>query len=228
MSEGLDPKVQLEKFLYWLLDPRLFPETDERDKKRIRASLERLRRIRNRLEAYAVETPDYRLAHSIADLKEYEGMLQGQLKDFVRRSPIMTIQSPQKGSPEVAERLLAAVLVCKKLRKGTDPYKEIQRILSNPESVNRREAGWERALKRIGKLPPRRPHSKHLRSLQQNVERLERKVKVGKYRSHLDILQSLYGQFLYVHEGRIGWSDSEQSMLADLVSSAPASPIARN
>ncbi len=85
MSEDLDPGVRLEEFLYWLLDPRLFPETDEKDKKRIRTSLKRLQRIRIRLETYAAETPDYRLAHSVADLKEYEGMLTSQLKLFIRR-----------------------------------------------------------------------------------------------------------------------------------------------
>ncbi len=217
MSQDLDLNVQLEQFLYWLLDPRLFPETVEEDKKRTRSSLERLRRIRSRLEAYAAGTPDYRLAHAIADLKDHEGMLEGQLKSFIRRSPVMTTQSSQKGSPEIAERLLAAVLVCRKLKKGTDPYKEIQKILSNPGSIQRKASQWEQALRKIGRIPPIGPYSKHLRTLQKTVERLEKRIEAGKHRSHRAILESLYGQFLYVHAGRVGWSATEQRMVDDLV-----------
>ena len=130
----MDEQVQerLERFLSWPLDARWFPETDLREKARRKNELKKLRRILARMRAFSEGIPDVRLARGLAEWQAYEENLVALVKQHVRSAPHISIGGSSKGSQEIAERLMCATLILRKLRPQGSAYEETQRLLADP------------------------------------------------------------------------------------------------
>lgn len=242
MQAELDQDVHewLEHFLSWLLDARWFPKTDEDEKKRLKADLRSVRRILKRMEAFAKRIPDTRLRQGIDLWKNYESTLSALVKQPLRTAPHISIGGNKKGTPEIAERLMCAVLILPKLRPKVGVYEEIQRLLVDPSLLPRRittseeaiqallagtldrpPTGYELHCAQLGRNIAMRPYWASVKALQSSVARLEKELKKfapNKASAQRVILHRLYGEYLWSQKGQGGFSNEEEAMLNALAS----------
>jgi hypothetical protein len=235
-----DEQERLEGFLPWLLDARWFPETDHDELKRRKSELKSLRAILRRMETFSKGKPIVRLQESVAKWQDYERTLAQLVKQHVRRAPNMQTCPVDKAETEIAERLLCATLIIPKLWPGAGIYRKMQKFLAEPKSLPRLPTAAEDNTKELrtadgkparsalqayftetGKEMPLKPHSKTEKTLQSCVRRLEKKIEAGLHFSRSQLLESLYGQYLWSLYGQSGFSDAEARMLRSLVPPEP-------
>lgn len=236
-----DERECLDGFLSWLLDARWFPETDHDEIRRRKTELKALQAILRRMKAFSKGKLDVRLQEGIARWQDYETTLVQLAKQRVRRSPDMQTCREDKAETEIAERLLAATLIIPKLWPCAGIYGKMQQFLARPASLPRLPRAAEGNIeqmrtpdgkpamsalqayfKETGKEMPLKPYSKSEKTLQSCVRRLEKKIEAGLHSSHLQLLEILYGRYLWSLYGQPGYSDAEARMLRSLVPPEPA------
>lgn len=237
MQPDVDKYVreQLECFLSWLLDARWFPETDHIEKERLKGELRKVRRIVARMEAFARGLPDVRLQQGLAGWKSYEGNLATLVKQELRSAPHISTGGSGRGSPEIAQRLMCAVLIIRKLRPRESVYEEMQRLLADPdllpypiklseESLRELLAGRRRPVTgydlhclALGRNIPMRRYTRTVKALQSSVARLEKESKANKHSAQLSIIRHLYAEYMWSQKIQAGFSDAEAAMLAALI-----------
>lgn len=238
MQASADKNVQelLEHFLSWLLDARWFPETDVDEKARLKGKLRKVQRIVKRMEAFAGGIPDIRLQQGLAGWQSYENDLAALAKQQLRTAPHLSGGGSKKGSPEIAQRLMSAVLIIRKLRPKVSAYEEVQRLLADPsqlpypiraseETIQEMRAGTLRGgvtaaelfYFQKGRDMPMRRYVRTVKALQSSVARLEKEFKVDKRSAQFGILEQLYAEYLWSQKGQAGFSDDETAMLNSLV-----------
>lgn len=239
MQASVDKNVpeRLERFLSWLLDARWFPETDVKEKKRLKGDLRRVRRIVKLMEAFAEGKPDIRLQQGLAGWRSYESSVAALAKQQLRTAPHISTGGSKRGYPEISRRLMCALLIIRKLHPRVSAYGEVQRLVTDPdllpypirasrEAIQELRAGTlRRAVTasemhhlREGRDIPMRKYSMTLKAIQSSVARLEKGFKVGKSAAQLAILHHLYAEYLWSQKGQAGFSDHEAAMLNCLVS----------
>ena len=228
---------QLERFLSWLLDARWFPETDDEEKRRLKSELRRIRRILGRMQAFSKGIPDARLERGVAEWRSYESNLAALAKQPARSAPHVHIGSFTKGSPEIAERLMCAVLILRQVRPDVSAYQEIQRLLADPSQLPYPITVSEEAIRELRAGTPRRPvtasewhylregrdipmrrYWRSVEALESSVARLEKRLKPDKRSGQRSILHQLYAEYLWSQKFQAGLSDDEAAMLNALVS----------
>jgi hypothetical protein len=238
LRAGVDRQVQerLERFLSWLLDARWFPETDLQEKKRRKSELKKLRRILSRMRAFSQGIPDVRLARGLAEWQAYEENLVALVTQHVRSAPHISIGGSSKGSREIAERLMCAALILRKLRPRGSAYEEIHRLLADPsllpypitvseEAIQELRSGTiDRPLTasewnylREGRDIPMRRYSISVKAIQSSVARLEKQLGSAKHSAQRAILHTLYAEYLWSQKFQAGFSDAEAALLNALV-----------
>lgn len=233
-------REQLEHFLSWLLDARWFPETDKTEKERLKARQRGVRRILKRMEAFAEGIPDIRLQQGIELWKNYESTTSALVKQPLRTAPHISTGGNKKGTPEIAQRLMCAVLILRKLRLQVGVYEEVQRLLADPSllprpittseeaiqallagTLDRPPTGYELHCAPLGRNIPRRPYLTTVKTLQSSVARLEKEFKdfgANKASAQIAILHQLYAEYLWSQKGQGGFSDEEEALLNALAS----------
>jgi hypothetical protein len=239
MQTSVDKNVQepLERFLSWLLDARWFPETDRDEKKRLKGELRTVRRIVKRMEAFSQGIPDIRLQQGLTGWKSYESTLATLAKQQLRTAPHISTGGSERGSPEIAERLMCAVLIIRKLHSQGNAYDEVQRLLADPDllpypittseetiqelragTLRRPPTGYELYCVPHGRNIPMRRYTRSVKALQSSVARLEKEFQADKSSAQLVILHRLYAEYLWSQKLQAGFSDDEATMLRTLVS----------
>jgi hypothetical protein len=200
-------RERLEVFLCWLLDARWFPETDSIEKKRRKGELRKIRAIISRMEAFSKSIPDLRLQRGLAEWRNYESTLAELASQHLRSAPHTHITAESKGFPEIARRILCAVLIVRKLYPDRSAYLKVQRRLANPTLLP----------DPFGRAIPMRQHFVSLKALQSSVARLQEQRGTCVFMGELITLESLYCEFLWSQWGQAGYSDAEAEMLRSLV-----------
>ena len=181
--------------------------------------------------------PDVRLERGAVEWRSYESNLATLAKQPARSAPHLDVGSFTKGSPEIAERLMCAVLIVRKLRPEVSTYQEIQRLLADPsqlpypitvseEAIQGLRAGTLRRpvtaselhYLREGRDIPMRRYWRSVKALQSSVARLEKQLKADKRSAQLAILHKLYAEYLWSQKFQAGFSDDEAATLNALVS----------
>jgi hypothetical protein len=235
-----DERECLESFLSWLLDARWFPETDHDEIKRRKSELKSLRAILRRMEGFSKEKRDVRLQEGTSKWQDYERMLAQLAKQHVRRAPNMQTCPLDKAETEIGERLLCATLIIPRLWPGAGIYGKMQQFLAHPVSLPHLPTAAEENIEQMrtpdgnpassalqayftetGKEMPLKPYSKSEKTLQSCVRRLEKKIEAGLHFSHSQLLEILYGRYLWSLYGQPGYSDAEARMLRSLVPPEP-------
>jgi hypothetical protein len=227
---------RLERFLSWLLDARWFPETDPREKKGLKSELRKVRRILARMEGFSKGIRDVRLEDGLAEWRSHENGIAALVKQHARRAPHIHIGGLTKGSPEIAERLMCAVLIIRKLHPRGSAYEEVHRLLADPsilpypitvpkETIQELRAGTihrpvtpsEFNYLREGRDIPMRRYSISVKAIQSSVSRLEKQIEANKHSAQLAVLHNLYAEYLWSQKFQAGFSDAEAAMLSALV-----------
>jgi hypothetical protein len=209
-------RERLEHFLSWLLDARWFPGTNLQEKQRLNSELKKLRRVLTRMRALSQGSPDVRLQRGVAEWQSYESSLATLAKQHYRSSPHFHTGGPSKGLPEIAERLMCATLIIRKLRPHGSAYEEIQRLLADPSLlpfaitvpkeviqklragiINRPVTASELSCLNEGRDIPMRRYSISLKAIQSSVARLQKRIDAGEHPPQLTILRTLYAQYLW-------------------------------
>jgi|GEM_PF-6886832 len=228
---------RLERFLSWLLDARWFPETNLEEKKQLKSELRMVRRITARMEAFNKEHRDVRLKQGLELWRSYQSTVASLAKTQTRTAPHLSASSMAKGSPEIAQRLMCAVLVIRKLYPQVSAYEKAQELLADPsqlpypitvseETIQELRAGTLRRpvtaselnYLRDGQDIPMRPYWRSLKALESSVARLEKELTADKHSSQLAILHNLYAEYLWSQKFQAGFSNDEAAMLNALVS----------
>lgn len=215
----INEEVCLKRFLSWLLDARWFPETDQAIKNGNRAALRQLRSILKRMESFAHQFPDGRLARGLAEWRSQEQILADICRRTIRRSPVMQISSESKAATTTASHLLCASLVVANLWPGEGVYRKMVELLRDPSTLP-----YETA--QAGCKVSRRPFYITEKALQTMVQRMRREMKAIS-RDDFHALGSVYGAYCWLSLGKAGYSDSENRMLASLVSKVVPRTIPR-
>lgn len=227
---------QLERFLSWLLDARWFPGTNLQEKQRLNSELKKLRRVLARMRALSQGNPDVRLQRGVAEWQSYESSLAALAKQHYRSSPHFHTGGPSKGSREIAERLMCATFIIRKVRPHVSAYEETQRLLADPSllpypitvseeaiqelragTINRPVTASELNYLRVGRDIPTRRYSISVKALQSSVARLEKQLGSAKHSAQRAILHTLYAGYLWSQKFQAGFSDAEAVMLNALV-----------
>ena len=230
-------REQLERFLSWLLDVRWFPEVDSDERRRHRTELRKLRRILARMEAFTKGVRDMRLDRGLAEWRNYEGTLASLAAQHVHRAPHMKISGGPKGSPEIARRIMCAVMIIRKLTPDVSAYAEAQRLLADPTllpypitvpkeviqklravTIGRPTNPSELSYIQTGRDIPMRPYSLSVKPLESAVHRLREQIEAGKEFSYYKALEKLFAEYLWSQCGRAGFSEAEAEMLSSLIS----------
>jgi hypothetical protein len=231
-----DVQERLERFLSWMLDARWFPETDSEEKKRRKGELRKVRAILTRMKAFSKDIRDVRLQRGLAEWQSYEKSLAELAAQHIRRAPQCDSSGPGKGNPDIAKRILCAFLIVLKLWPDRSVYEEVQRLLADPTSlpypitvpedvIQELQAGTtsrpvtasEMNYLKEGRDIPMRRYSMSVKALQSSVARLRKRIKAGQCFGYFEVLQSLYGEYLWSQRGQGGFSDAEAAMLRALV-----------
>jgi hypothetical protein len=190
-------RSRLSWFRGWLLSPAGFPMTHENhaNTRHRESHLKRIQRIRGRLEQEAHQWPDYRLTQAVGLLSEYAGVAE---KTFTRRSAdgYMTVQSSTKAEVEISERILAAVLISKRLEPDIYPFRTVHGMLAA------------------------RSYFVGIRALEQRVSRLRKQIEAKTHLGCFETLKTLYSHFLWSYKHRAGFSEPESMMLKHLCPAA--------
>ena len=67
------------------------------------------------MEAFCKDIADLRLKRGLAEWRSYESSIAALVKQPLRSTPHIRTGGTTKGSPEIAERLMCAVLIIRKL-----------------------------------------------------------------------------------------------------------------
>jgi len=229
-------REQLERFLSWLLEARWFPEVDLKEKARLRSTLKMLRWILARMRRFSKEIPDARLARGLAEWESYAASTSEIAKQHIRTAPHIHISRTNKGSFEIAERLMCGLLIIRRLHPRRSAYEEVQRLLADPAqlpylitvseadvralrdgTIYRPVTASEGHYLREGRDIPLRRYPINVKAIQSSVARLEEQIATGKASTPLATLHSLYAEYLWSQKGQAGFSDAEDAMLRALI-----------
>lgn len=198
---GRDFKRVLKPFLDWLLDPNEWPRRKNADLRRdLKMDLKQIRRTRKLLETLPRTQRSQRLKESLTLVTKEEESVASQLKWSLYRTPHSTIWcDTRQGNIELQRRWFVAYLI---FRRG-------------------RYDAWFRRF-----CPTRDAFTNMAEYVKQkgfgpDISSQARKA-VQRYRKKGDmppvqVISSLYGQFLWQTRGQAGYSDEEQRLLQTLV-----------